>query len=215
MKHVIILLLLMFATAFCKAQTLDEWVKQKETQKKYLIQQIVAFQMYLGYVQKGYSIAKNGLTSISNIKKGDFNLHRDFLGSLKSINPNVRNYTKVADIIAFQIKIVQQYKKTYKQVQATDLFNPEELHYVLNVFTILLSNCADIIDVLITVTTNDKLEMKDDERLKRIDALYLSMEDNYTFVLSFGEEAKLLAVQRMKEKKDVETSRTLNGIKNN
>ncbi len=214
MKHTTIILLLMLVGNFCKAQTFEEWFQQKETQKKYLIQQIAAFQMYLGYVQKGYSIAQKGLTSISNIKKGDFNLHRDFFGSLKSINPKVRNTAKVADIIAFQIKIVQVYKDTYKQVQASDLFSSKEMDYILEVFTNLLSDFADVIDAIITVTTNDRLEMKDDERLKRIDALYNGMQDNYTFVQSFGEEAKLLAIQRMKEKKDVQTSRILNGIKN-
>lgn len=214
MKHTTIILLIMLTGNFCKAQTFEEWFKQKETQKKYLIQQIAAFQMYLGYVQKGYSIAQKGLTTISNIKKGDFNLNRDFFGSLKSINPKVRNSAKVADIIAFQIKIVQVYKDTYKQVRASCLFNSKEVDYIFVVFTNLLSDCADVIDAIITVTTDDKLEMKDDERLKRIDALYNSMQDNYTFVQSFGEEAKLLAIQRMKEKKDVQTSRTLNGIKN-
>jgi hypothetical protein len=214
MKHATIILLLMLVGNFCKAQTFEEWFQQKETQKKYLIQQIAAFQMYLGYVQKGYSIAQKGLTSISNIKKGDFKLHRDFFGSLKSINPKVSNSAKVADIIAFQIKIVKVYKETYKQVQASDLFSSKEVDYIFVVFTNLLSDCADVLDAIITVTTNDKLEMKDDERLKRIDALYNSMQDNYTFVQSFGEEAKLLAINRMKEKKDVQTSRTLNGLKN-
>lgn len=214
MKKLITIIILTMSVTVCKAQTFDEWFRQKKTQKKYLIQQISAFQIYLGYVQKGYSIAQKGLSTISNIKKSDFNLHRDFFGSLKSMNPKIRNYTKVADIIAFQIKIVQVYKATYKQVQSSALFNAQEVNYIFKVFTNLLSDCADVIDALITVTTDHELEMKDDERLKRIDALYISMQDNYTFAQSFGEEAKLLAIQRLKEKNDVQTSRTLNGIKN-
>lgn len=214
MKHTIIILLLMLGGNFCKAQTFEEWFKQKATQKKYLIQQISALQVYSGYVQKGYSIAQKGLTTMSNIKKGDFSLHRDFFGSLKNINPKIRNYAQVADIIALQIEIVQVYKATYKQVQASDLFNAGEVSYIFKVLTNLLSNCADNIDELISVTTDGELEMKDDERLKRIDALYSTMQENYSFVQSFGEEAKLLAVQRMKDKNDVQTSRMLNGIKN-
>lgn len=214
MKHTMIILLLVSAGNFCKAQTFEEWFKQKETQKKYLIQQIAALQVYSGYVQKGYSIAQKGLTTISNIKKGDFSLHRDFFGSLKSINPKISNYAKAADIIALQLEIVQVYKATYKQVQASHLFNAGEVDYTFRVFTNLLSDCADNIDELISVITDGKLEMKDDERLSRIDALYSSMQDKYTFAQRFGEEAKLLAVQRLKEKNDVQTIRTVSGIKN-
>lgn len=214
MKKLISIIILTISVTVCKAQTFAEWFKQKETQKKYLIQQIAAFQVYLGYVQKGYSIARKGLTTISNIKEGDFNLHRDFFGSLKSINPKVRNYTKVADIVLFQIKTVQVYKDTYKQVQAAHLFNAGEVEYVFEVFTNLLSDCTDVIDELITVTTDGELEMKDDERLKRIDALHTLMQDKFTFAQSFAGETKLLTVQRMKEKNNVQISRTLNGIKN-
>lgn len=61
MKKLIAIITLTIFVTVCNAQTFAEWFKQKETQKKYLIQQIVAFQMYLGYVQKGYSIAQKGL----------------------------------------------------------------------------------------------------------------------------------------------------------
>lgn len=62
-------------TRASKVQTFHEWFRQKKTQKKYLIQQIAALKVYLGYVQKGYSIAQKGLTTVSNIKKGNFDLH--------------------------------------------------------------------------------------------------------------------------------------------
>jgi predicted lactoylglutathione lyase len=214
MKKLITVIILIIFVKVCNAQTFAEWFKQKTTQKKYLIQQIAAFQMYLGYVQKGYSIAQTGLSTISNIKKGDFNLHRDFFSSLKSINPRIRNYAKVADIIAFQINIMKIYKDTYRQVQTSLLFDAGEADYILKVFTNLLSNCTEIIDDLINVTTDGELEMKDDERLRRIEALYRSMQDNYTFAQSFSGETKLLTGQRMKEKNNVQSSRTLNGIKN-
>ncbi len=214
MKKLITIIILTISVTLCNAQTFAEWFKQKTTQKKYLIQQIAALQMYLSYVQKGYSIAQTGLSTISNIKKGDFNLHRNFFSSLKSINPRIRNYAKVADIIAFQISIMKIYKDTYRQVQTSLLFNAGEVDYILKIFKNLLSNCTEIIGELMNVTTDGELEMKDDERLKRIETLYSSMQDNYTFAQSFSGETKLLTVQRMKEKNDVQTGRTLNGIKN-
>lgn len=213
MRHAIPVLLLLFAGNCCQAQTFEEWFKQKETQKKYLIQQIAAFKVYLGYVQKGYSIAQKGLTTISNIKKGDFNLHRDYFDYLKDVNPKVSRYAKVADIITLQVQIVQVYKDSYKQVRTSNLFNPGEVNYIFTFFANLLNSCSTVIAELIAVVSPDELGLKDDERIKRIDALYKTMQENYTFAQGFASEAKLLAVQRMKEKKDVQRSRIFNGIK--
>ena len=214
MKKVVLVILILFAFKASSAQTFDEWYKQKKTQKKYLIEQIVAFKIYLGYVQKGYSIARKGLTTIGNIKKGDFSLHNDFLSSFKSVNPTIRNYSKVPDIIAFQVKIIQSYKSTYKYVQSISLYSPAEIDFIYRVFTNLINNSSDDLDELITVVTANELEMKDDERLKRIDAIYASIQDKYAFAKNFGDEAKVLAVQKAKDKNNLETSRKLYGIKN-
>jgi len=195
-----------------RAQMFEEWFKQKKTQKKYLLQQVTALQLYIGYVQKGYSIARNGLNTISNIKDGQFNLHNNFFNSFKSVNPSVRNYNKVADIADLQIKIVQEYNRTFKKIQETGAFNQAEINYIKRVYNRLLTDCAASIDELSTVTSANKLEMKDDERLKRIDVLYQDMQDRYTFLQSFGNETILLASARMKERNDVQTSRSLNGI---
>ena len=213
MKKVAITLVILIAFNESSAQTFDEWFKQKKTQKKYLIEQIAAFQTYLGYVQKGYSIARKGLTTIGNIKKGDFNLNNDFFSSFKSVNPTIRNYSKVAEIIAFQIKIVQAYKQTYGYVQKVSLYSPAEIDFIYRVFTNLINNSSADLDELIAVMTANELEMKDDERLKRIDAIYTSIQDKYAFAKSFGDEAKVLAVQKIKDKNNVETSRAYYGIK--
>src|SRR5438093_6658250 len=125
-KLLIILILSTVVMKDCAAQTFSEWFEQKETQKKYLIEQIAALQTYLGYVQKGYSIAQKGLTTISNIKNGEFNLHTDYFNSLRSVNPNIKSCAKVADIIAMQLRIVQAYKNTYRQVREWNVFNSGE-----------------------------------------------------------------------------------------
>ena len=213
MKKTLLSVLVVLSFKVSTAQTFEEWFKQKKTQKKYLIEQIVAFKIYLGYVQKGYSIARKGLTTIGNIKKGDFSLHNDFLSSFKSVNLTIRNYSKVPEIIAFQVKIIQSYKSTYKYVQSISLYSPAEIDFIYRVFTNLINNSSDDLDELITVVTANELEMKDDERLKRIDAVYVSMQDKYAFATSFGDEAKVLAVQKAKDNNNVETSRSLYGIK--
>lgn len=214
MKRLIILILFAILSTGTKAQTFAEWFRQSSTQKKYLLQQIAALQVYIGYVQKGYSIAKQGLNTISDIKHGEFNLHKDYFNSLKTVNPKIKSYSKVADIIALQVNIIKVYKDAAKQVKQSGSFAVGEISYINGVFERLVDDCTKTIDALITVTTSGELEMKDDERLKRIDALYSDMQDKYTFVQGFSNEAKLLAGSRIREQNDIQTSRAVNGIKN-
>lgn len=213
MKKILILSLLTTIVTTSNAQTFAEWFQQKKTQNQYLIQQIAALQVYIGYVQKGYSIAKEGLNTISSFKRGEFNLHTDYFNSLKSVNPKIKQYARVADIIAMQLTIVKECKKLRQQVMGNSVFNDKELDYIIRVLDRLLDDCENTLDQLITVTTDDNLEMKDDERLKRIDVLYQDMTDNYTFSQSFSNETILLAASRIKENIDIQTSRALYGLK--
>lgn len=212
----ILLALLVFVSAAgnLKAQTFAEWFQQKKTQKKYLIQQIAALQVYIGYAKKGYKIAKEGLNTIGGFTRGEFNLHTDYFNSLKSVNPEVRRYVKVAEIIALQVKIVQNYNRTYRQINSSDAFSEDELAYIGRVYRRLLDDCDKTLDELITITTDGRLEMKDDERIERIDKLYLDMQDKFTFSQSFSNDAISLAASRLKDKSDVQSSRVLQGIKN-
>ena len=215
MKKLLILFMLGMLATTTQAQTFAEWFRQKKTQKQYLIGQIAALQVYIGYAQKGYSIAKDGLNTIGDFKRGEFNLHTGYFNSLKSVNPKIKQYAKVADIMAMQVTIIQSYGRTRRHVRESGAFNGEELDYIMRVLGRLLDDCSNTLDELISVTTDGNPEMKDDERLKRINILYKDMTDKYTFSQSFHSETMVLAASRIKENNDVRTSRALYDIKQN
>ncbi len=213
MKVLFLIITLYLVAPSSNAQTTDEWFNQKSTQRKYLLQQIAVLQVYLGYAKKGYNIVTSGINTIRNIKNGDFNLHRDFFNRLKNVNPAIRKYAKVADIVAYQVKIIKQAKFTLQQIRETKQFTEAELDYCKQVFDNLLDECMKTVEELILVTTSRKLEMKDDERLKRIDGLYADVQDKYSFACSFSEDMGLLAVQRLGEQMEINRSKFINGIK--
>src|SRR5690606_28046693 len=185
----------------------------KKTQKEYLIQQIAALQLYIGYAKKGYNIAKEGLNTIGGFTRGEFDLHGNFIHSLKKVNPEIKRYTRVADIIAMQVKIVQGHSRTLRQLRRSDALSGDELAYIGRVFGRLLDDCERTLDELIDLTTDGRLEMKDNERMARIDKLYLEMQGKYTFSRGFGNDARMLAVSRKKERMDILASRELQDIK--
>lgn len=214
MKNIFVMAILCLSTtSVAFSQTVEEWTQQKKTQRKYLLQQIAALQVYISYINKGYNIVSKGINTVHNIKKGDFSLHSDFFTSLKNVNPQISNYAKVADIIAYQVNLIRQTKQTLQQIREAKQFTAEEIGYCKQVFDNLLDECIKTVDELIAVITSGEMEMKDDERLKRIDMLYLDMQDKYSFSCSFSEEMGLLAVQRLGEQIEINRSKLINGIK--
>lgn len=212
MKFLFIIVTGILLSTTSPAQTWDEWFKQKKTQKKYLVKQIALLRVYLGYLKKGYEIADKGLTTIHNIKNGDFNLHRDFFGSLKNVNPHIKNSAKVADIIAFQVYIIQNIKRVNNFCKNNEYFTPEEIRYVAAVYSNMLFLCDASISELLTIIRSNETEMKDDERLVRIDKLYDDMLDKHAFVQSFDSDVRLIARERERETRAVEMMHKQYGI---
>lgn len=213
MRRISVLIICCAIATVTYAQTFDEWFNQKETQRKYLLQQITALQIYVQYLEKGYSIAKDGLATINNAKQGEFMLHKSYLSSLDKASPAVRNNAKVADIITLQSKVMEIYNDTYAKIRDSGVFTNPEVSYISRVYDRLLSDCDNTLNGLLQVTTDGMLEMREDERFKQIDTLYFNMTQHYTFIKNFSNEAMVLATSRIKENNDIETSRILNGIK--
>jgi hypothetical protein len=210
-RNLIIILLLFSSKSF--GQNAQEIFSQKKTAIQYLTQQIAALQLYMGYAQKGYSIAKDGLNFIADLKKGDINLHGTYFNSLKEIKPDVQQYAKVTEIILGNVKIIKYCKNTYRRIRQSGQFNDNEINYIHSVFQKVTDDADGIIDQLTTLITADGFQMKDDERLRRIDMLHQRMQDNQSFVQHFSNGNYVLSGLRKKDKQELEISRSLNNLK--
>jgi hypothetical protein len=211
MKNFLIILFVL-SVSFCQGQTHDEWFRQKKTQEKYLLEQIAALQTYIGYAEKGYSIVTGGLNTIKNIKHGDFNLHNIFFSSLGTVNPAIKKYTKVAAIIAMQISIARHITNTIKSCKKSNMLMSSELKYLNVVFNNLLGECAKNLDELFSLINNNEMQMKDDERIQRIDKVYDDMKDKLMFTTSFSHSAKGLSIQRLNDRNNIIISKKLHGL---
>ena len=201
---------LLLLVLFMGLVTIDMQAQRKY--RKVLLQQIAALKVYIDAAQKGYSIARKGLGTIGDLKRGEFKLHTDYLNSLKRVNPKIRKYSRVAEIIGLQVKIMKSYRGITTHLRAEDLFHGNELAFIKRVFWRLIADCNDTVDELLIVTTDGHLEMKDDQRMERIDKLYHRMTDNYSFLQHFTNQLKVLRLSRVKESREVKRSQLLNGI---
>lgn len=161
----------------------------------------------LADMKKGYTVITNGYNAVKNVSKGNFSLHETFLDGLMLVNPEIKKYKRVGDIISYQKDLVVEYKAAFNRFKASDNFNPREVMYLAQVYKQLFDQSLDNLDELTTVITSSKLRMSDDERLKAIDRIFADTQDKLMFLRNFNKEANILNLQRQKEKVDIQATR--------
>lgn len=205
------IVLMSFHTGY--GQNFSEWFRQKKTQKKYLIEQIAALRVYGGYLKKGYEISQKGLGLIGELKDGDFSLHRAFFDGLQTVNPRIAASPEVEAILQTQQLIGSYKNKMTGWYRKQEVFSEKEKTYFNNVFTNLETDCMATLAELEQVTTPGKIEMSDDQRIKRINDLYRDSQQQFEFVKTFGNSLLTLAMLKTKENREIKTGHTWYGIK--
>jgi hypothetical protein len=203
MKKCIWFILLIFIGATVYSQS-------QEAQQLLLdVQKLAQLKSILEDLKKGYTILESGYSTIRNISEGNFNLHDLFLSSLLEVSPTVRNYKRIAEIISLQLRIVKEYQAAFKQFKGSQLFDDNELNYLTSVYSNLFNQSLRNLDALGTVITSGQLRMSDDERLSEIDGIWKNICDQFSFLKDFNNKTRVLALQRAKEKSDVEVIKAL------
>lgn len=154
----------------------------------------------LADMKSGYAILSKGYNTVRDISQGNFSLHQVFLDGLLAVSPEVKKYRKVADIISCQGRIVSEYKKAFTSFSRSGNFNPSELDYLARVYDKLIDQSVAGLDELTMILTAGAMRMTDDERLEVIDRIFSETEDKMQFLLRFNNQAKIVSLQRAKEK---------------
>jgi hypothetical protein len=170
-----------------QGQTFGEWFKQNSTQKRYLLQQIAALQVYMGVLQGGYGIVNSGLNTIRGITSGELKLHARYINSLKEVNPVIRDDARVKTIMSRQAEMLDAFAGI-----DLSLLDARNRAYVEKVRALVLVDCNHDLSELSLVITPGKLAMKDDERVKRLDKVYAGTVDRATFVQHFVGDVALV-----------------------
>jgi len=208
-RHLLVLTILLaiesaLATG-ASGQTFAEIFKQKKTQKKYLLQQIAALQVYIGYARQGYEIADQGISTIKGLTGGELNLHSAFFASQKAISPLISKHPHVMQIISMQLSI----SNSLKNVEKSEIAGSENRIYIKKVAEHILEECSRDLEDLFLLLTSGSLEMKDDQRLKHLDRVAASMLEKADFVQRFSSEVALLSAQQAAEQKSINHQKKL------
>ncbi len=136
------------------------------------IQKLLQLRKILQNMYEGYKILTNGYNRVRDIAQGNFSIHEIFLDGLMQVNPSIRKYRRVADIIDYQLKLVKEYKDAMRDFRTSGHFSEEELEYLLQIYEKLIDKSLTSLDALVTVITSSELRMSDAERILTIDRIY-------------------------------------------
>lgn len=177
------------------------------------IQKLAQFRKILRNMYDAYRILSQGYNKVKDITSGNYSIHEAFLDGLMAVSPAVRNYSKVADILQNQAAIIKEYRNAYNRFKDAGIFSTEEISYLGKVYDNLLDRSISNVNELTMVLTASKLRMSDDERLTSIDRLADEIQEQLSFLRSFNNKTGVLAMQRIKEKRDINTIRKFYNVK--
>lgn len=191
------------------AQTFAEWFKQKSTQKKYLLEQISALQVYSTYLRKGYSVAKGGLGSITGALLNENGLHSGYYGKMVRVDPAIAGNGQVKEILRWQQDIIT----LFDRVEKLQLLKPAEQKYMIAVRTSVFQDCERLISTLQEVISDNKMQMAAADRINLITRLHGEMQGNYRFTVNFTGQAKVYSRLMEQENHNIKIIRQAHGLK--
>ena len=106
---------------------------------------------------------------------------------------------------------MSEYGKAYDRFKQYDNFSPDEILYIGKVYNNLIDESVKGLSDLTTIITDGVLSASDDERFNQIDKLDTEIKDRLQFLRYFNNNTTILALQRAREKNDVNTIKNIYG----
>jgi hypothetical protein len=201
--------LLLALPAISKAQFLGGFFNQKGTERKYMIQQIALYQVYLGYAKKGYKIAQGGLETIRDIRNGELRLHDAHYDSLAIPAAAIKHSGGVRSVVRYCEYAARLVETARHYAFGSKSFSRSELVYIRRVTDAVSLDLSRITEGLDLTLTSGTARMTDDERITRIDKLRQEAASAYAFMRRFTADMQASEKNRSILRQETETTKRL------
>ena len=138
--------------------------------------------------------------------------YEDYFEELKKVKSAIANYKRVKDIIEMQVAMVNEYKGAWALFRQDKNFTPDELEYMLNIYTGMMDESIKNIDQLFMVINAFATQMADAKRLEIINSVADNVQQQLLDMKEFNSQNKMLSLQRASEKGEIEYVRRLYGL---
>ena len=188
-------------TGNADAQSIEQLVEQLILDKE----KLTSLKANLQQMDNGYTLLKNGYTNVRNIAKGTFSLHKAYLDALLLVSPAIRNDPRIATIINAEYSIVAGYHAANARWSGSGVFTPQEMSYIIDLYSMLLQRCMQSIEELTMVLTADQLRMSDGQPMQAIGRIDADTKQQLSILQQLDNNLSLQTEQRLKEQGDINT----------
>ena len=159
------------------------------------------------------TMSKIKLDEISGWVEKQRTLYKDYYEELQKVKSIIAGYQRIKAVSKKQLQLVQEYKRAYNLFKQDKHFTLREIEYMGKVYEGIMDASIKNIDQIFLVVNSFSTQMTDAKRLEIINAAAGKIDQNYTDLVQFNTQNKLLSLHRAKDKQEVEVLRDLYGIK--
>lgn len=196
------------------AQIIKEAIKKVVKAVDLLIQRRQNRVIKLQNAQKALEnvMSKLKLEEIADWVKKQRDLYKEYYDELKKVKAVVSYYFKIKQLAEKNLQVVEAYQRMWALLQKDPAFTADERKYMKKVYDSILDETAKNVELLSSVVKSFTLQMTDAERLALIDKAAARVDNNYSDLLSFNRENKMLSLSRAKTQQDIDVVKALYGL---
>lgn len=196
------------------AQIIKEAIKKVVKAVDLLIQRRQNKVIKLQNAQKALEnvMSKLKLEQIAEWVKKQRDLYKEYYDELKKVKAVVSYYFKIKQLAEKNLQVVEAYQRMWALLSKDPNFKAAELAYMKKVYESILDETAKNVELLSSVVKSFTLQMTDAERLALIDKAAARTDLNYSDLLGFNRENKMLSLSRAKTQQDIDVVKALYGL---
>jgi hypothetical protein len=215
MKKMILICYPAFLSLNTHAQTFAEWWKQKETQKRYMTEQIAALSAYGAVLREGYETVSQGLGLVHTLQDGDYSQHQGYFNSFASVNPQIKNHPEAEQALEIYVKTRLLTQQIPGKLFPSQYFTGPEEQVIRHVLLAIQKDCEQILNELGELLQEGRLQLSDTERLKQLSGMNHRMQEVYGYTVRFYQDCQYIGLSRQDESQAIQHRNALYSFPSN
>ncbi|MCT1524702.1 hypothetical protein [Sphingobacterium hotanense] len=200
-KKLIISVLLASFVTHTNAQNTAEWLRQKRTQNRYSLEQVLAANVYTDYIKKGYDVLAAGLAAVAGSKRSELEGHRTFfervrMGMIRAIPVSYEQKFKRINLrISYNLRLAAK-------LTENGALGASEKQYFRGIFSRINLDRIRREEKLKTVLSASEPAMNDHQRINFLDRCLAEMESEFAFSKTIVMDLDALIAARGAQKRE-------------
>ena len=158
------------------------------------------------------AMSKLKLDQITDWVQKQKDLYQEYFDELWKVKDVLSYYHRIKEITRQEISLVQKYHSAWNGVRQDGHFTADELLYIGQVYTGILSESVKNLGQIALVINSFTTQMTDAKRLDIINKAADVMHQNYDDLQQFNSQNIRVSLQRSKDEHDIDVVKQLYGL---